>query len=188
MAAREPDSDRQTLDQEIEGSNPSSPAIPTSRRDRRTPGHHIWCSRAGRASRGLQIGSPEMRRCAPDSTSERLPDSRDGHVHLMPRTARRDPRRHRFDAVVAASVAACRAEVMSERTIEFCLEGLGALALPQSIARVSGGRRVSRALEGERAPQGRDGDRPKWAQAPAWRRCSRCGPLPSFGPFRGGRR
>src|SRR5688572_26607659 len=31
-----------------------------------------------------------------------------------------------FDAVVAAFVAACRAEVLSERTIEFYLEGLNA--------------------------------------------------------------
>jgi integrase/recombinase XerC len=44
----------------------------------------------------------------------------------MPRSGSRDPRRHRFDAVVAAFVAACRAEVLSERTIEFYLEGLNA--------------------------------------------------------------
>jgi hypothetical protein len=67
-----------------------------------------------------------MRRCSPDSTSRRSPDSPDRDVHLTPRTGSRDPRRHRFDAVVAALVAACRAEVLSERTIEFYLEGLNA--------------------------------------------------------------
>jgi hypothetical protein len=61
---------------------------------------------------------------SPDSTSGRSPDSPDHQVHLTPRTGSRDPRRHRFDAVVAAFVAACRAQVLSERTIEFYLEGL----------------------------------------------------------------
>ena len=65
-----------------------------------------------------------MRRSSPDSTSGRSPDSPNREVHLTPRTGSRDPRRHRFDAVVAAFVAACRAEVLSERTIEFYLEGL----------------------------------------------------------------
>ena len=65
-----------------------------------------------------------MRRSSPDSTSGRSPDSPDRDVHLTARTGSRDPRRHRFDAVVAAFVAACRAEVLSERTIEFYLEGL----------------------------------------------------------------
>ena len=37
MAAREPDSDRQTLDQEIEGSNPSSPANTTTPSGLATP-------------------------------------------------------------------------------------------------------------------------------------------------------
>lgn len=67
-----------------------------------------------------------MRRSSPDSTSGRSPDSPDLHVHLTARSGSRDPRRHRFDAVVAAFVAACRAEVLSERTIEFYLEGLNA--------------------------------------------------------------
>jgi site-specific recombinase XerC len=65
-----------------------------------------------------------MRRSSPDSTSGRSPDSPNREVHLTARTASRDPRRHRFDAVVAAFVAACRAEVLSERTIEFYLEAL----------------------------------------------------------------
>ena len=64
-----------------------------------------------------------MRRCSPDSTSRRSPDSPDRDVHLTPRTGSRDPRRHRFDTVVAAFIAACRAAVLSERTIEFYLEG-----------------------------------------------------------------
>jgi len=67
-----------------------------------------------------------MRRCSPDSTSRCSPDSPNRHVHLTPRTASRDPRRHPFDSTVAAFVAACRAEVLSERTIEFQLEGLNA--------------------------------------------------------------
>jgi hypothetical protein len=67
-----------------------------------------------------------MRRCSPDSTSRRSPDSPDRDVHLTPRTGSRDPRRHLFDAVVSAFVAACRAAVLSERTIEFYLEGLNA--------------------------------------------------------------
>jgi integrase/recombinase XerC len=54
------------------------------------------------------------------------PDSPDRHVHLTRRTASRDPRRHPFDSTVAALVAACRAEVLSERTIEFYLEGMNA--------------------------------------------------------------
>lgn len=65
-----------------------------------------------------------MRQSSPDSTSGRSPDSPNREVHLTARTGSRDPRRHRFDAVVAAFVAACRAEVLSERTIEFYLEGL----------------------------------------------------------------
>lgn len=65
-----------------------------------------------------------MPRSSPDTTSGRSPDSPDRHVHLTARTGSRDPRRHRFDAVVAAFVAACRAQVLSERTIEFYLEGL----------------------------------------------------------------
>ena len=65
-----------------------------------------------------------MPRSSPDSTSGRSPDSPNREVHLTPRTGSRDPRRHRFDAVVAAFVAACRAEVLSERTIEFYLEAL----------------------------------------------------------------
>jgi len=64
-----------------------------------------------------------MPRSSPDSTSGRSPDSPERDVHLTARTGSRDPRRHRFDAVVAAFVAACRAEVLSERTIEFYLEG-----------------------------------------------------------------
>ncbi|HET9757296.1 MAG TPA: hypothetical protein VFP66_12385, partial [Candidatus Limnocylindrales bacterium] len=67
-----------------------------------------------------------MPRSSPDSPSGRSPDSPDGEVHLTPRTRSRDPRRHRFDAVVAAFVAACRAAVLSERTIEFYLEALDA--------------------------------------------------------------
>jgi hypothetical protein len=67
-----------------------------------------------------------MPRSSPDSTSGRSPDSPNRQVHLTPRTGSRDPRRHRFDAVVAAFVAACRAQVLSERTIEFYLEGLNA--------------------------------------------------------------
>lgn len=67
-----------------------------------------------------------MPRSSPDSTSVRSPDSPDRHVHLTPRSGSREPRRHRFDAVVAAFVAACRAEVLSERTIEFYLEALNA--------------------------------------------------------------
>jgi hypothetical protein len=67
-----------------------------------------------------------MRRSSPDSTSGRSPDSPDRDVHLTARTGSRDPRRHRFDAVVAAFVAACRAEILSERTIEFYLEGRNA--------------------------------------------------------------
>ena len=67
-----------------------------------------------------------MRRSSPDSTSGRSPDSPDRDVHLTARTGSRDPRRHLFDAVVAAFVAACRAAVLSERTIEFYLEGLNA--------------------------------------------------------------
>jgi len=67
-----------------------------------------------------------MRRSSADSTSGRSPDSPDRHVHLTPRSGSREPRRHRFDAVVAAFVAACRAEVLSERTIEFYLEALNA--------------------------------------------------------------
>ena len=67
-----------------------------------------------------------MRRSSPDSTSGRSPDSPNCEVHLTPRKAGRDPRRHRFDSTVAAFVAACRAEVLSERTIEFYLEGLNA--------------------------------------------------------------
>jgi hypothetical protein len=65
-----------------------------------------------------------MRRCSPDSTSKRSPDSPDRDVHLTPRTGSRDPRRHLFDAVVAAFVAPCRAAVLSERTIAFYLEAL----------------------------------------------------------------
>ena len=67
-----------------------------------------------------------MRRSSPDSTSRRSPDSPDRDVHLTARTGSRDPRRHPFDTTVAAFVAACRAEVLSERTIEFYLEGLNA--------------------------------------------------------------
>ena len=52
------------------------------------------------------------------------PDSPNREVHLTPRTSSRDPRRHPFDATVAAFVARCRAEVLSERTIEFYLEWL----------------------------------------------------------------
>ena len=33
------------------------------------------------------------------------PDSLDRHVHTTPRTGSRDPRRHWFDAVVAAGLA-----------------------------------------------------------------------------------
>ena len=65
-----------------------------------------------------------MRRRSPDSTFGRSPDSPDCGVHLIPRTPTRDPRRHRFDAVVADFVAACRAKDLSTRTIEFYLEGL----------------------------------------------------------------
>ena len=75
-------------------------------------------------SAGSQKASPEMRRCSPDSTSGRSPDSPNRDVHLTARAGNRDPRRHRFDAVVAAFVGACRAAVPSERTIEFYLEGL----------------------------------------------------------------
>jgi len=64
-----------------------------------------------------------MPRSSPDSTSGRSPDSPERDVHLTARTGSRDPRRHRFDVVVAAFVAACRAEVLSERTIQFYLEG-----------------------------------------------------------------
>jgi hypothetical protein len=113
---------RMTLDQEIEGSNPSSPAILTSGRDRRTPDHHIWWFRAGSAWRGL-------RRCSPGSTLRRSPDSPDRDVHLTARSGSRDPRRHAFDSTVAALVAACRAEVLSERTLEFYLKGLDSGAL-----------------------------------------------------------
>ena len=63
------------LDQEIEGSNPSSPAIPPSGRDRGLPDHHIWWFLI------------------------RLLD-----VHLICR--------------VAAFVAACRAAVRSDQTLE----------------------------------------------------------------------
>src|SRR6186997_1374517 len=65
-----------------------------------------------------------MRRRSPDSTFGRSPDSPDRGVHLIPRSPSRDPRRHRFDAVVADFVAACRAKDLSPRTIEFYLEGL----------------------------------------------------------------
>ena len=65
-----------------------------------------------------------MRRCSPDSTSRRSPDSPDRDVHLTPRTGSRDPRRHRFDAVVAAFVAACRAKNLAAQTVEFYLEAL----------------------------------------------------------------
>jgi hypothetical protein len=65
-----------------------------------------------------------MPRRSPDSTSGRSPDSPNREVHLTPRTGSRDPRRHPFDATVAAFVAACRAEVLSEWTIEFYLEAL----------------------------------------------------------------
>ena len=67
---------------------------------------------------------PRVAPSSPDSTSGRSPDSPGRQVHLTPGTGSRDPRRHRFDAVVAAFVAACRAEVLSERTIEFYLEAL----------------------------------------------------------------
>jgi hypothetical protein len=60
-AAHEADSGQQTLDQEIEGSNPSSPAIyPTGSGPGNSP-HHMWWFGAGRAWRGLQEGAP---RCA----------------------------------------------------------------------------------------------------------------------------
>jgi hypothetical protein len=65
-----------------------------------------------------------MRRCSPDSTSGCSPDSPDRDVHLTPHTGSRDPRRHRFDAVVAAFVASCRAKALSKRTIESYLEAL----------------------------------------------------------------
>jgi hypothetical protein len=65
-----------------------------------------------------------VRGSSPDSTLGRSPDSPDRHVHLTARTGSRDPRRHRFDAVVAAFVAACGAAVLSERTIEFHLEAI----------------------------------------------------------------
>ena len=65
-----------------------------------------------------------MRRSSPASTSGRLPDRPDRDVHLTPRTRSRDPRRHIFDAVVGAFVAACRTAVLWERTIGFYLEGL----------------------------------------------------------------
>ncbi len=65
-----------------------------------------------------------MPRSSPDSPSGRSPDLPNCEVHLTARTGSRDPRRHRFDTTVAAFVAACRAEVLSERTIEFYLEGL----------------------------------------------------------------
>jgi hypothetical protein len=65
-----------------------------------------------------------MRRSSPDSTSGRSPDSPDRHVHLTARNRSRDPRRHRFDGIDAAFVAACRAAVLSERTIEFYVEAL----------------------------------------------------------------
>jgi hypothetical protein len=45
-----------------------------------------------------------MPRSSPDSTSGRSPDSLDRQVHLTPRTGSRDPRRYRFDVVVAAFV------------------------------------------------------------------------------------
>jgi len=47
------------------------------------------------------------------------PDSPDRQVHLTPHTGSRDPHLHRFDAVVAAFVAACHAENLSEQTIDF---------------------------------------------------------------------
>ncbi len=65
-----------------------------------------------------------MPRSSPDSASGRSPDLPNREVHLTARSGSRDPRRHLFDAVAAAFVAACRAAVLSERTIEFYLEGL----------------------------------------------------------------
>ena len=67
-----------------------------------------------------------MPRSSPDSTSGSSPDSPNRDVHLISRTGSRDPRRHRFDAVVAAFVADCRARNLSPATIEFYLEGLTA--------------------------------------------------------------
>ena len=67
-----------------------------------------------------------MPRSSPDSTSGRSPDSPNRQVHLTPRTGSRDPRRHRFDAVVAAFVAARRAKNLSAQTVEFYLEALDA--------------------------------------------------------------
>ena len=52
-----------------------------------------------------------MPRGSPDSTSGRSPDSPNREVHLTPRIGSGDPRLHRFDAVVAAFVAACRAQL-----------------------------------------------------------------------------
>jgi hypothetical protein len=45
-------------------------------------------------------------------------------VHLIPRPASRDPRRHRFDAAIAAVISDCRARNLSPATTEFYLEGL----------------------------------------------------------------
>ena len=65
-----------------------------------------------------------MPRSSPDSTSGRSPDSPDREVRLTPRTGSSDPRHHRFDAVVGAFVAVCRAKVLSAQTVEFYLEVL----------------------------------------------------------------
>jgi hypothetical protein len=46
-----------------------------------------------------------MRRSSPDSTSRRSSDAADCPVHLITGSDGRDPRRYRFDAVVAAFVA-----------------------------------------------------------------------------------
>ena len=89
---------RLTLDQEIEGSNPSSPASYPTGSGPGTSDHHIWWFRAARAWRGLQEGATRCRRSSPDSTSGRSPDSPNREVHLTARTGSRDPRRHPFDA------------------------------------------------------------------------------------------
>ena len=67
-----------------------------------------------------------MRRCSPDSTSGRSPDSPIALFTSSRVLAARDPRPHRFDTVVAAFVAACRARNLSAQTVEFYLEAVDA--------------------------------------------------------------
>jgi hypothetical protein len=122
------------------------------------PGTQARCGAvdSGRQGHVAGLADPVLtdpERSSPESTSGCSPDSPDRDVHLTPRPGSRDPRRHRFDAVVAAIVASCRAAVLSEQTIEFYLEGLNACR------GFAGGTAGDLTLDGRGGPRGGPADR-----------------------------